>query len=378
MYSISIIKEKLNSVPDCEVMEAIKEFETDERKGVQKLIESGKKRYNGYLQEKNRIWEISSFEREGYGFGAKLIGGIDEVGRGPLAGPVVTAVVILKEGAEILGVNDSKKLSAKKREELYDIIIKEAVDYSIGIVSPKEIDDINILQATLKAMKMSIDGLKQKPDYLLVDAVTIPRIDIRQKAIIKGDEKSISIGAASIVAKVTRDRIMEEYATLYPAYDFANNKGYGSAAHIGAIKEVGICEIHRKSFVKNFISGTVSQGKEQNKEQGNYGENLAAKMLKKSGYEIIGRNFTTKVGEIDIIAKKDGYIVFIEVKFRSDIGRGRPAEAVDYYKQKKIIKVAKEYIQKEKLDGNDFRFDVVEVLNGNPPMGRIIENAFGE
>ena len=183
----------------------------------------------------------------------EYIAGIDEVGRGPLAGPVVTCAIILPKGERILYVNDSKKLSASKREELYEIIMDKAVAVSIGMESPEVIDDINILQATYKAMQYSVNNLKVKPDIILNDAVTIPNIDIKQIPIIKGDAKSITIASASIIAKVTRDRIMEEYDKLYPEYDFSGNKGYGSAKHIEALKKYGACPIHRRSFIKNFV-----------------------------------------------------------------------------------------------------------------------------
>ena len=251
--AISKIKEKLEGLEVRKIPQAVEEFMGDERKGVIKLVASAQKRYENYLNELKRLEEISAYEKECYLNGCTYVAGIDEVGRGPLAGPVVTAVVILKKGAMIEGINDSKKLSEAKREELYDIIVKEAVDYSIGIVSPAEIDEINILQATYKAMKQCLNGLKVKPDYILVDAVTIPNIEIKQKGIIKGDAKSISIGAASIVAKVTRDRLMKDYSEIFPEYDFEQNKGYGSPKHIKAIKEIGICPIHRRSFVKNFM-----------------------------------------------------------------------------------------------------------------------------
>ena len=246
------IKATLASIPIEEIPQAVQIFKGDERKGVIKLVANAEKRYYNYLGEVARLEEISSYEKVCYANGCTYVAGIDEVGRGPLAGPVVTAVVILKQGAMIEGINDSKKLSEAKREELYETIINEAIDYAIGVVSPAEIDEINILQATYKAMQQCIADLKVRPDYILVDAVTIPNIGINQKGIVKGDAKSISIGAASIVAKVTRDRMMKEYAQIFPAYDFEQNKGYGSAKHIEAIKEMGICPIHRRSFVKNF------------------------------------------------------------------------------------------------------------------------------
>ena len=179
--------------------------------------------------------------------------GIDEVGRGPLAGPVVAGAVILPKDEKILYLNDSKKLSEKKREELYDVIMEKAIATGIGIVSPARIDEINILQATYEAMRMAIKNLQVEPNLLLNDAVTIPEITIPQVPIIKGDAKSVSIAAASIIAKVTRDRLMVEYDSVLPGYGFAGNKGYGSAEHISSLKKMGPTPIHRKSFIKNFV-----------------------------------------------------------------------------------------------------------------------------
>ena len=179
--------------------------------------------------------------------------GIDEVGRGPLAGPVVAGAVILPVDCEILWLNDSKKLSEKKRELLYDEIMEKAVAVGIGAVSPERIDEINILQATYEAMRTAISKLSVKPDLLLNDAVKIPGVELPQIPIIKGDAKSVSIAAASIVAKVTRDRMMVQYEDLYPGYEFASNKGYGSARHIAALKSLGPCPIHRRSFIGNFV-----------------------------------------------------------------------------------------------------------------------------
>lgn len=194
---------------------------------------------------------MKEFDREYKIYGT--ICGIDEAGRGPLCGPVVAAAVILPDEYNILYINDSKKLSETKREEVYKEIDKYAVAYGVGIVSPERIDEINILQATYEAMRTAIHKLSVTPDILLNDAVTIPMVDIKQVPIIKGDAKSQSIAAASIVAKVTRDHLMEEYDKLYPEYGFAKHKGYGTAAHIKAIKEYGSCPIHRRTFIKNFI-----------------------------------------------------------------------------------------------------------------------------
>ena len=237
MKSISEIKEIFNNADIKSIPNLIEEFSSDERKGVQNIIASGKKNYDKYIAELERLEVISAFEKKYASQGVEYIGGIDEVGRGPLAGPVVTACVILPVGCKILGVNDSKKLSAKKRDELFDIIMEKAVSVGIGMEDNNTIDDINILQATYKAMQQAINNMPIKP----------------QQLIIKGDAKSISIGAASIVAKVTRDRMMAEYAKTYPMYDFDSNMGYGSKTHIEAIKKYGLCSIHRKSFTGNFV-----------------------------------------------------------------------------------------------------------------------------
>lgn len=253
--SISEIKNIYSRTDIKDLPEFIESLKNDNRKGVLSIINSANKKYNAYLEEMERLKAITYYENQCRQNGYKLIAGIDEVGRGPLAGPVVTAAVILKENDLIEGINDSKKLSAAKRKSLYDIIIDRAISYAFGVVSSEEIDSINILQATYKAMRQALASLNVKPDFVLADAVTIPDIDIKQQGIIKGDAKSISIGAASIIAKVYRDRMMDEYAKIYPEYGFEQNKGYGSQSHIEAIKKYGPCPIHRKTFIKNFVWG---------------------------------------------------------------------------------------------------------------------------
>lgn len=180
--------------------------------------------------------------------------GIDEAGRGPLAGPVVAGAAILPKDCEILFLNDSKKLSEKRRDELFLEIKKKCIAWGVGIVGPEQIDEINILQATYEAMRQAISKLSVEPELLLNDAVTIPGVTIGQISIIKGDAKSVSIAAASILAKVTRDQMMVQYDQLFPGYGFAKHKGYGTAAHIAAIKELGPCPIHRSTFIKNFTT----------------------------------------------------------------------------------------------------------------------------
>ena len=233
---IGDIKEQLKSITDSQLAQFIEAYGSDERGGVIKLVDSAKKRLDKYEKELIRTEGLKKYERE-YASYAHICG-IDEVGRGPLAGPVVACAVILPKDCDILYINDSKKLTAAKRDELYDVIMEKAVSVGIGMASHERIDEINILQATYEAMRQAIGKLDPAPDLT---------------PIIKGDAKSISIGAASIVAKVTRDRMMVEYDNIYPGYGFASNKGYGSAEHIKALKELGPSPIHRASFIHNFI-----------------------------------------------------------------------------------------------------------------------------
>ena len=249
---IGQIKEELKAATEAMLPSFIMAYESDERSGVIKLVEQAKKRLQKLEEERKRIWKLQEYERK-YGQ-YTYICGIDEVGRGPLAGPVVAGAVILPKDCDILYINDSKKLTAAKREELYDEIMEKAVAAGIGMVSPQRIDEINILQATYEAMRQAIAQLSPQPDLLLNDAVTIPKVTMPQVPIIKGDAKSISIGAASIIAKVTRDRMMVYYDSIYPEYGFASNKGYGSAEHIAALKKYGPTPIHRRTFIKNFVS----------------------------------------------------------------------------------------------------------------------------
>ncbi|MDO5403717.1 MAG: ribonuclease HII [Eubacteriales bacterium] len=216
-----------------------------------KKEEAALKRQLKLEAEIQRVEALCQFEKEYSAF--SYICGIDEAGRGPLAGPVVAGAVVLPKDCRILYINDSKKLSEKRREELFELIPKEAVSVGVGIISPDRIDEINILQATYEAMREAVKKLSCIPDILLNDAVTIPGLTMKQVPIIKGDAKSISIGAASIMAKVTRDHLMEEYGQKYPEYGFGKHKGYGTKQHIEALREYGPCPIHRMTFIKNFI-----------------------------------------------------------------------------------------------------------------------------
>ena len=205
-------------------------------------------------REEERLKALKEYENKLYENGLKYIAGIDEAGRGPLAGPVVVGVAIMKPDSFIEGINDSKKISESRREKLYEKITEEALAWSVGIVTEKEIDEMNILNATKKALERALESLEIRPDRILVDALEhIDTKGVPYTSVIKGDAKIYSISAASIIAKVTRDRIMREYDEVYPEYGFAKHKGYGTAAHITAIKTYGPCPLHRKTFIKNFI-----------------------------------------------------------------------------------------------------------------------------
>lgn len=247
---ISTIKLEFMQANVSELPALLHKYVTDERSGVMTICKQYQSKYTAYTDELRRLEAMKVYETQYADY--NLICGIDEVGRGPLAGPVIASAVILPKDCHILYLNDSKQLTEKKREEIYDEILEKAIAYGIGSVPPARIDEINILQATYEAMQKAIQNLSVTPDLLLNDAVTIPEISIKQVPIVKGDAKSISIAAASIVAKVTRDRIMVAYDKVFPGYDLANNKGYGSPKHIEAIKTLGITPIHRRSFVKNF------------------------------------------------------------------------------------------------------------------------------
>ncbi len=249
--TVSEIKEEFQKSGPEGYPALIEQFSSDERTAVKNLVLKARKDLEAYEAELVRTESLKEYEKKYADY--EYICGIDEVGRGPLAGPVVAGAVILPKDCDILYLNDSKKLSEKRREELYDVIMEKAVAVGIGFNSPARIDEINILNATYEAMRRAIAQLSPQPTLLLNDAVKIPGIDIPQVPIIKGDAKSVSMAAASIVAKVTRDRLMVKYDAIYPGYGFAKNVGYGVDAHTAALKKLGPTPIHRKSFIKKFI-----------------------------------------------------------------------------------------------------------------------------
>lgn len=251
--SVKEVKEAINKLSLDEQINLKDILSLDKRKGIVALVNKISKEEEKMRLELLRLKNMETYEKTQRERQVNIIAGIDEVGRGPLAGPVVTAAVILPENHIYIGLNDSKKVKLKRREELYDEIINTAIAYSFGYASCEEIDKYNILEATKIAMKRAIEGLKVKPEHLLIDAVKLDDINIEQTSIIKGDEKSVSIAAASILAKVNRDRYMVDLANKYPGYGFENNKGYGTSEHYIGLNEKGITDIHRRTFVKDFL-----------------------------------------------------------------------------------------------------------------------------
>lgn len=248
MIAIQKMKEDFENTPMEQWQVLYEKYQGDERKGVKSLLERYQQKEKELAQECMRLEEMQVFERKYQEF--SYICGIDEAGRGPLAGPVVAGACILPKDVRILYLNDSKKVSKKKRELLYDEITEKALAWGVGIVSEQRIDEINILEATREAMRKAVESLSITPDLLLIDAVHIPEMQMKQVGIVKGDQRSISIAAASILAKVTRDRMMVEYDNAFPEYGFAKHKGYGTAYHRARLKEFGPCPIHRVTYLK--------------------------------------------------------------------------------------------------------------------------------
>ena len=250
--SAKAVKEMISGIPECEFPEIAAVLAEDSRASVKNLAAQLMKRYEKAEQLKQKTLEMKAIETACYQEGFEAICGIDEVGRGPLAGPVVCAAVIMPKDSCIPGIDDSKKLSAKKRESLNAQILEEALAVSVGVRSPEEIDEMNILEATKAAMKDAVNTLEIRPDLLLIDAVKL-EMPMEVRPVIHGDASCYCIAAASIVAKVYRDQLMQAYAEQFPGYDFDKNMGYGTAAHIAGIHQLGLTPIHRRTFVKNFI-----------------------------------------------------------------------------------------------------------------------------
>jgi len=305
----------------------------------------------------------------------KLVCGVDEAGRGPLAGDVYAAAVILPEKYELPLLNDSKQLTAKRREKLFEDIKEQAVAYCIATASVEEIEQLNIRGAALLAMRRAIEGLNPSAAFALIDGNTTEGIPIPARAIVGGDSTEPSISAASILAKVARDRYMLELAEKYPEYGFERHKGYGTKLHYERLAEFGASPVHRKSFLKSS-GGKWEVKKTTAQETGDWGEQIGCDVLVSKGFEVIARNWHSRYGEIDIIAKNDIYIVFAEVKTRKNANHGTAAEFVDESKQEKLRATAELYLQEFETELQP-RFDVIEVYPAEPkPLVRHIQNAF--
>lgn len=320
------------------------------------------------------LWSIES---ELYKDGYELICGVDEAGRGSLAGHVYAAAVILPFGIDIPDLGDSKKLSEKTRDKLYDVIRSKAVDYAIGISDHREIDEINILQATFLAMNRAVDSLSIKPSIALIDGNRDPGVSCRSRLIVKGDSKSASIAAASILAKVSRDRYMLEMSEQFPEYAFEKHKGYGTKLHYERLREFGASEIHRLTFLSKMRSGSDAD-ETIAKQRGDLGEDIAHKYLLENGYISVAKGFRSRFGEIDIIVKDDKHIVFVEVKLRKSTDFASAREHINKAKQSKIIVTANFWLAAHKTELQP-RFDVIEIYadeNIENPKIIHLENAF--
>ena len=304
---------------------------------------------------KDSTRSLLSFDLEAAASCGGTVAGMDEAGRGPLAGPVVAACVIMPPGDPVDGVNDSKKLTAARREKLYPLILEKALAVGVGRAERDEIDRVNILEATKAAMRRAFGSMGTAPDLLLVDAVEGLGLPVETRAIIRGDGTSYTIAAASIVAKVTRDRLMDEMDRLYPGYGFAGNKGYGTAEHIDALRRLGPCREHRSAFVATALSPT-------RQDKGRAGEDMAEKLLMAEGMEVLERNWRCPAGELDIVAREGGTLAFVEVKYRESARYGAPREAVNGAKRRNIAALAAQYLREKGRAGARCRFDVVEIV----------------
>lgn len=396
-------------------------LEQDTRTGVRAIAEQVRKKQKAQAREKARLEQMLTIEKKLRERGIQHIAGVDEAGRGPLAGPVVAAAIILPPDTLIPGLNDSKALSEKRRAELFEIIHNTALAIGVGKASPQEIDKYNIRNATHHAMCEALASLNISPNRVLIDGNALPGSPFPEQSVIGGDRKSLSIAAASVIAKVTRDRLMIDYHAQYPAYGFASHKGYGSADHLAALQKHGPCPIHRQSFrgvfearssedFKIFAEGiraamnldqlqaigkTIASAsthipedevqalrmlfrkqRTRLQQSGPKGEQLAEKFIEQKGYEIRARGFRALGGEIDLIAVKNDVLIFVEVKTATTPHFGQPETRVTPAKQAQIIKIAKAYLRQHP-DHAAPRFDVIAVDLTQPrPTIRHYENAF--
>ena len=399
-------------------------LEKDARVGVRQLAVRHRREMERRLAERARLQGLLQFERRFWGQGMTLVAGVDEVGRGCLAGPVVAAAVILPQEVDIPGLDDSKKLSPEKRERLFDPIIDQARAVGIGQIEADEIDRLNILQASLKAMRLALERLGTGPQKVLVDGTIRPGSPFSEISVVDGDARCLSIAAASVVAKVHRDRLMVTYDTQYPGYGFADHKGYGSAAHLAALRERGPCPLHRRSFgpvaelverpsalfltfrdglnscqtirelesLGHFIKEGAAELQTRELERlrqlfrrqrsrmaavGARGEEVAADFLAGQGYSLLERGYRAAGGEIDLVVRHGDELVFVEVKTSGQDGFGQPEERVDATKREKLTRAARHYLLRHADSETACRFDVIAViLTGGDPEIEHLEDAF--
>ncbi len=317
-----------------------------------------------------------------YAKGYSAVAGLDEAGRGPLAGPVSAGVAVLPPrptGDWVDLIDDSKKLTPKQRETAYAQLKTEAVAVAVGFSSPREIDSMGIVSATRLAMKRALEQAPVRPDYLLLDAFPLPGANLPQRAVVKGDAEVLSIAAASIAAKVERDRLMDRLATRYPSYGFASNKGYGTPDHLRAIAEHGPCAAHRLTFAR--VRDAIGQEKHSSPQIGRHAETVAAGHLRFLGYEVLETNYSTRMGEVDIVALHGGTLVFCEVRARRPSVYGSPEESLTTSKRAKLVAAAEHYLQASGGRWKDWRMDLVAIeldRTGNVRRIRVVENAIEE
>lgn len=398
-------------------------LERDPRLGVRRLGVKSRQAWQRQEAEQIRLGRLLELEQRWWAQGCARVAGVDEVGRGCLAGPVVAAAVILRPQTRLPGLDDSKKLSPEKRARLALEIAAQAQCVGIGQVEAAEIDQIDILQASLKAMRLALAQLEERPQQVLVDGSHRPGSPFPETAVVEGDSRSLSIAAASVVAKVHRDRLMVEYELQYPGYGFAAHKGYGSPQHLDALETQGPCALHRHSFAPVartrkasasfglFMEGIEScrhlaelerialyikegaaelqSGELEDLRRryrvrrqllggtGRRGEEEAAAFLEGQGYQILERGYRGAGGELDLVARQGDCLVFVEVKSGTEGGLGHPEERVDAAKRAHLIRVARHYCERHRVGGQEFRFDVIAVVFGSgEPQITHLQDAF--
>lgn len=363
-------------------------LERDERTGVRRLAVRARRRRGRQAADEARRHRLQEAERQLWGRGIARVAGVDEVGRGCLAGPVVAAAVILPPGTGIPGLDDSKALTPATRESLSVVIAEQAAAVAVAAVGAADIDRINILQASMRAMREALEGLEPPPDQVLVDGNRGPGSRFPERALVGGDGRSVSIAAASVVAKVHRDRLMVAYDEEFPGYGFAKHKGYASPHHLDALSERGPCRLHRMSFRPVAPSVKAADGETPSRSLqlglragqaaglGRRGEVVAARHLESLGWRVLARGYRGAGGEIDLVAADGDCLVFVEVKTGKAGGLVPPESRVPVEQRAHLVRAARHYLLRHPVPG-ECRFDVVAVsVDGNQPHITHLRDAF--